>query len=94
MFLISPSSHSQAIVAQSLDEAKGPIGALASQVVPPSNLTDDISDASDGLKLALEGAQGVLDASGLSPADVGLDAPLVANDPATPAPSASPSTGR
>src|SRR5258706_4009621 len=90
--LISFCSNSQATVAQSLVEAKGPIGSLASQVVTPSTkLTNDINDATDGLALTLKGAQGVLDASGLSPADVGLDAPLVASGPAAPSASASPS---
>ena len=82
--------HSQATVAQTLVAAQGPIGLLASQVVNSSiKLTAGINGATIGLALTLKGAQGVLDASGLSPADVGLNAPLVAS--ASAAPSASPS---
>ena len=88
--LVLSFSNSQATVAQSLVAAKGPIGLLASQVVNSDiKLTSEISGATIGLAITLEGAQGVLDASGLSPADVGLNAPLVGSGPA--APSASPS---
>lgn len=89
--LVLSCSNSQATVAQSLVEAQGPIGLLASQVVDSSiKLTTDISGATIGLALTLKGAQGVLDASGLSPADVGLNAPLVASGSAAPSASLSP----
>jgi len=87
----TPQRSDQATVAQSLVEAQGPIGLLASQVVNSSiKLTNDINGATIGLALTLKGAQGVLDASGLSPADVGINAPLVASGPAVPSASPSP----
>lgn len=54
---------------------------LTSQVVTPSDiLTDDINDATDGVALAIKGGEGVLAASGLSPADVGVEEPGVQTD--------------
>ena len=51
---------------------------LTSQVVTPSDiLTDDINDATDGVALAIKGGEGVLAASGLSLADVGVEEPEV-----------------
>ena len=88
--LVLSCSNIQATVAQSLVAAQEPIISACSQVVTSSiKLTAGINGATIGLALTFKGAQGVLDASGLSPADVGLNAPLVASGPA--APSASPS---
>ena len=85
--------NSQTTVAQGLVEAQGPINALASQVVTPSDkLTGDINKATKGLALANKGGNGVLAAAGLSPADVGLDAPLGASGTAAPATSTSSTT--
>lgn len=76
--LISTCINSQATVAQGLAEAKESISLLTSQVVTPSDiLTDDINDATDGVTLAIKGGEGVLAASGLSLADVGVEEPEV-----------------
>ena len=45
---------------------------------PSDQLTSDIDDATRGVTITVTGTQGVIDILGLSPADVGLNAPLVA----------------
>jgi len=46
-------------------------------VTPSEILTGDINEATDGVALAIEGGEGVLAASGLSLADVGIEEPDV-----------------
>ena len=46
-------------------------------VTPSAILTDDINEATDGVALAIKGGEGVLAASGLSFADVGIEEPEV-----------------
>ena len=76
LILPCPGPDSQETVAQNVVAAQRQISVLASQVTTASeNLTEDISNATDGVAVALKGVEGVLAASGLSPADVGVDLP-------------------
>lgn len=64
---------------------------LTSQVVTPSDiLTDDINDATMGVALAIKGGEGVLAASDLSFADVGVEEPEVPTVIPAPAPTSTP----
>jgi len=86
----TPQRSDQATVAQGLDEAQGSISSLASQVTTPSSkLTKDITAATSGVALAIKGGEGVLAASGLSFADVGVNLPSAGGGNAPPSPSTS-----
>ena len=64
---------------------------LTSQVATPSDiLTDNINDATDGVELAIKGGEGVLAASDLSFADVGIEEPEVRTVVPAPAPTSTP----